>query len=619
MLQQQHPTLPTFKLVDLDQLVLSSENVATTGRDQVDDLVASIAAHGLQQNLVVSKAAGSDTYLVKAGGRRLRALKVLAETGEWPADRQVPVSVLAPGASAREISIAENLIRRDMHPADECEAFARLVRDDGYSVADLAAHFGVSERYVRSRLSLSDVSPKLIEEFRAGNLSLAQMQALAVSTHHGDQEAAWARASKAGTWAQEPGRLRAELTNKELEVGKSAVATFLGLEDYLAGGGLPREDLFGGEGAGFLPDVQLARRLCKEKLDRLAKQYDGEGWAWKEVRLELGWQDLEKFAKYGQKDRYDHVDTKKTKWPAAAKEVAGILVALDRDGKPEIHRGLIRPEDQKRLVAAATKAAEKAAGGAASLSASPTKPVKDSTELSFPQQQVLQAELTAVVRNEIAGDQRVALAALAARLASELGIVSGTELDNLVRVGKEHTSEGRVPVNVRDVLEKAPASRALQAKVKAWKDRVPKRIPTLTWLLEQPEAVTHELLALCAAQALIAIDHAPGRRDTAATFATAAGVDLSNHWAPTAEWLSKQPTAYIVRAVTEARGKEAAARLQKEAKGKAAIAKRAAELLAPTPGGKAPWLPKPLRAPAKPAREKRAAPKGKAAAAGDIE
>jgi hypothetical protein len=56
-------------------------NVRKTGADPgVDELAASIAAHGLLQTLIVRPGAGGK-FEVVAGGRRLAALKRQAEAG----------------------------------------------------------------------------------------------------------------------------------------------------------------------------------------------------------------------------------------------------------------------------------------------------------------------------------------------------------------------------------------------------------------------------------------------------------------------------------------------------------------------------------------------------------
>ena len=63
-------------------------------------------------------------YAVVAGGRRLAALQLRAGEGKIDATYAVPCQTLGSGVDAAEISLAENVLREAMHPADEFEASA---------------------------------------------------------------------------------------------------------------------------------------------------------------------------------------------------------------------------------------------------------------------------------------------------------------------------------------------------------------------------------------------------------------------------------------------------------------------------------------------------------------
>src|SRR5690606_4481700 len=124
-------------LVPLSQLLprQSKRNVRKAPRMSIPELAASVARVGLLQNLVVILAADGEHYEVVAGGRRLAALKLLAKKKRIPADYEV-ACLLVPDASARTVSLAENLLREQMHPADQFEAFAALVKE-GRPIEDI--------------------------------------------------------------------------------------------------------------------------------------------------------------------------------------------------------------------------------------------------------------------------------------------------------------------------------------------------------------------------------------------------------------------------------------------------------------------------------------------------
>jgi ParB family transcriptional regulator, chromosome partitioning protein len=146
-----------IQMIPLNALVSSPANVRKTGsKIGIDELASSIAAHGLLQNLQVRPVA-DDRYQVVAGGRRLAALKLLAKRKEVEKDVAVGCNVLA-GEDDTEISLAENDMREAMHPADQFEAFRRLV-DDGRSVEEVAKRFGATVLLVTQRLKLARVPP----------------------------------------------------------------------------------------------------------------------------------------------------------------------------------------------------------------------------------------------------------------------------------------------------------------------------------------------------------------------------------------------------------------------------------------------------------------------------
>ena len=90
-------------------------------------------------------------FEIVAGARRLRAAQIVGlET--------VPVRIVElSDAQALEASIVENLQRRDVHPLDEAQGFAALMRLEGpqYSIEQVSAKCGKTPAYVVARLRLA--------------------------------------------------------------------------------------------------------------------------------------------------------------------------------------------------------------------------------------------------------------------------------------------------------------------------------------------------------------------------------------------------------------------------------------------------------------------------------
>src|SRR3546814_18692359 len=78
-----------------------------------------------------------------------------------------------------------------MHPADEFEAFAALI-EQGKTIEDVAARFGVSPHVVKRRMRLASVAPELIAAYRAGEMSLDALMAFTVSKDRERQRDVWA-------------------------------------------------------------------------------------------------------------------------------------------------------------------------------------------------------------------------------------------------------------------------------------------------------------------------------------------------------------------------------------------------------------------------------------------
>ena len=165
----------TEMLVPLNRLRLSPDNARTLRGTPVVELAALIHSQGLLNRLsVVPRPKGKKGEFDEvAGGRRLEALRLLVKGNKL--DVAQPIECLrVPQARAIEVSLAENLAQEAMHPADQFEAFKKLV-DTGKSVVDIAAAFGVSALTVTRRLKLASVSPRLFTLYRKGEMTLEQL------------------------------------------------------------------------------------------------------------------------------------------------------------------------------------------------------------------------------------------------------------------------------------------------------------------------------------------------------------------------------------------------------------------------------------------------------------
>ena len=294
-------TEPVIRSIPLDRLVPSPANVRKTaaGKSAFAELKASIPVHGLLENLVArsTEAAedGGERYAVIAGARRLAALNELASEGIIEADYPVPCRIVANGANDSEISLAENVIRVAMHPADQVEAFGALALA-GATVADIAARFGASERTVEQRLRLGHVAPELLDAYREDKIDLAILKAFAATTDRARQLAVWEQVSEQG-YRPSDWQIKRMLTEDRIPAG-AALARYVGVDAYEAAGGPVLRDLFADEHENgvWLEDPALLMKLALDRLQVAADEL-ATRWKWAEARLDVDWSDLARFGR----------------------------------------------------------------------------------------------------------------------------------------------------------------------------------------------------------------------------------------------------------------------------------------------------------------------------------
>ena len=388
---------PLIREIPLSRLALAPENVRKTPPDPQADasLKASIAALGLLENLVVrTDDPGEDAaerFAVVAGGRRLKAMQELVEDKVFHTDHPVPCQVRSGDVEPAELSLAENVIRIAMHPADQVVAFTKL-SDAGQSVSAIAARFGASERVVEQRLRLGNAAPELLDAYRADEIDLEVLKAFAVTADRERQMAVWQQVS-GQDYRPSAGQVKRLLTEERVP-GGAAIARFVGVDAYEAAGGHVMRDLFAEEyehGVWF-EDPVLLEKLATDRLQVAADEL-ATRWKWATAMIEVAWDDT---ARYGRVEpqpgtptdeekaeiekletRYDElrglddddwteelleeagrIETRLDEIGGAVEgravfrredfAMAGCIVTISRDGNLQAIQGLVKPEDMPK-------------------------------------------------------------------------------------------------------------------------------------------------------------------------------------------------------------------------------------------------------------------------------
>lgn len=273
-----------FKSIPLNKLVQSPRNVrrhADAGADA--ELKASIAAHGLLQNLIVRPAA-KGRFEVEAGERRRRQMLALVDDKVLPRDHEVTCLVLENIDAAVETSLAENFHRLAMNPADEAQAFASLV-EGGATVEDVARRFGLTARFVEGRLRLATLAPAVFDALAAGEITLELAKAYGATSDQEIQARVFEQASS-GYYAPSPDSIRRMVLSGTVR-GSDPRARLVGRDAYIDAGGRIERELFDDEDSEAWVDVAILETLASAKMEETAKAIaTEEGLAWVKPTLD---------------------------------------------------------------------------------------------------------------------------------------------------------------------------------------------------------------------------------------------------------------------------------------------------------------------------------------------
>ncbi|MGQ7794400.1 ParB/RepB/Spo0J family partition protein [Faunimonas sp. B44] len=158
-------------------LALIHRNPRNPRRDfpeaDLEDLAASIRAHGIVQPIVVRRRKDdAESYEIIAGERRWRAAQLAGL-------HDVPIIVLdVSDRQALELAIVENVQRADLNPVEEALGYQALIDEFGYTQADLGSTIGKSRVHVTNTLRLLKLPPAVLKRLTDGELSAGHGRAL---------------------------------------------------------------------------------------------------------------------------------------------------------------------------------------------------------------------------------------------------------------------------------------------------------------------------------------------------------------------------------------------------------------------------------------------------------
>ncbi|HWL70659.1 MAG TPA: ParB/RepB/Spo0J family partition protein [Geminicoccus sp.] len=140
----------------------------------LEELAASIEAHGLLQPILVRRAATPGRWIVVAGERRWRASGALGRG---------TIAAIVSDGDPLELALVENLQREQLGPFEEAAAILRLMQEKGWTQDEVGRAVGKKQNTVSALLSLARLPDRIREEYpgvpglgRSLLVELAQVQ-----------------------------------------------------------------------------------------------------------------------------------------------------------------------------------------------------------------------------------------------------------------------------------------------------------------------------------------------------------------------------------------------------------------------------------------------------------
>jgi len=214
--------------IRIDEIRPNPFQPRTKAEENLEELVASIKAHGVLQPIMVRRR--RDGYEVVMGERRLRASK-LAGLEQIPA-----VIRTVDELEMLEFALIENLQRQNLNPIDEAMGYKRLNEEFNQTHEVIAERVGKDRSTVSNALRLLNLPFKVRDALAAGQITAGHSRALLMSESRRVQVEVCERIVKDGLSVRQVEKLCGQPKTKEPEEPKPGKDIHLReVEDGLTG------------------------------------------------------------------------------------------------------------------------------------------------------------------------------------------------------------------------------------------------------------------------------------------------------------------------------------------------------------------------------------------------
>jgi ParB family chromosome partitioning protein len=159
---------PIGRMIPIDKL-MPNPNQPRVEVGDLSELVASIREKGVLEPLIVRPSDVGGRFMIISGERRYRA-SLEAGLQELPC-----IEMDVDDSAVAEISLIENLQRKDLSPFEEADGLQALAERFGYTHAEIAKKIGKSRTSITESMSLAAMPPEVRDACRRADISSKSM------------------------------------------------------------------------------------------------------------------------------------------------------------------------------------------------------------------------------------------------------------------------------------------------------------------------------------------------------------------------------------------------------------------------------------------------------------
>ncbi|PPR45039.1 MAG: putative chromosome-partitioning protein ParB [Alphaproteobacteria bacterium MarineAlpha5_Bin8] len=161
-----------FKKINTSSIKANSQQPRKRfGKNEIEDLAASIKSQGILQPIVVRQKA-ENTFEIIAGERRWRAAQIVGL-------HEIPAIIKEMNdEEALQAALIENIQRENLNPVEEARAYQLILKDNKINYESLSNLIGKSRSHISNTIRLLELNEIILNYIEEGKISMGHARAL---------------------------------------------------------------------------------------------------------------------------------------------------------------------------------------------------------------------------------------------------------------------------------------------------------------------------------------------------------------------------------------------------------------------------------------------------------